>query len=250
MPIIDAMSSGLASLHKILKDETRRKAILLLNEKGAMSYTDLMNELGIASTGMLNYHLKILGELLTKNEAGQYALTEKGKLASKLLTEFPETSPNGSQGKPKWWRRFWIGTAFFIAVASIIAFAAYFLGYTDLAGLYRELLTIAGAVGISYMIAHITRDVLSKKTQLLLGKIMYSLLGVFLGILVSFFGAAFLIVASRYLGGPDLGHIEGGGELSIFVTVLLMVLGGVWGYRFGKKRGFKRPEPKFLGILV
>ena len=242
------MNSGLASLHKILKDNTRSKAVLLLSEKGALSYTDLMEELGIVSTGMLNYHLKILGDLLTKNETGQYVLTEKGRLASRLLLEFPETSPNGSQGKPKWWRRFWIGTAFFVVVSSIVSFAAYFLGYTDVAGLYRELFTIAGAVGISYMIAHITRDVLSKKTQLLLGKIMYSLLGVFLGSVVSFFGAAFLILASRYLGGPDLGHIEGGGELSIFATVVFMVLGGVWGYRFGKKRGFKRPEPKFLGI--
>jgi hypothetical protein len=54
------MSSGLASLHKILKDETRSKAILLLNEKEAMSYTDLMDELGIVSTGLLNYHLNLI----------------------------------------------------------------------------------------------------------------------------------------------------------------------------------------------
>jgi hypothetical protein len=43
-----------------------------------------------SSTGQLNYHLKVLGDLLTKNKAGQYLLTEKGKLASKLLLEFPE----------------------------------------------------------------------------------------------------------------------------------------------------------------
>ena len=65
------MNSGLASLHKILKDETRSKAILLLNEKGAMSYTDLMDELGIVSTGLINYHLKVLGDLVQKNDAGQ-----------------------------------------------------------------------------------------------------------------------------------------------------------------------------------
>ena len=72
------MDSGLASLHKILKDETRRKIILLLNEKDSLSYTDLMDTLEIVSTGMLNYHLKVLGDLLIKNESGQYTLTEKG----------------------------------------------------------------------------------------------------------------------------------------------------------------------------
>jgi len=88
--ILAIMSSGFASLHKILKDETRRKIILLLNDKGSLSYTDLMDTLGIVSTGTLNYHLKVLGDLLTRNEAGQYMLTEKGKLASRILLEFPE----------------------------------------------------------------------------------------------------------------------------------------------------------------
>ena len=62
------MNTGLSSLHKILKDETRSKIILLLNEKGSLSYTDLMNTLRIVSTGTLNYHLKVLGDLLTKDE--------------------------------------------------------------------------------------------------------------------------------------------------------------------------------------
>ena len=84
------MDSALASLHKVLKDETRRKIILLLNEKGSLSYTDLINSLGMQSTGTLNYHLKILGELISKNELGLYVLTEKGRLASRLLIEFPD----------------------------------------------------------------------------------------------------------------------------------------------------------------
>jgi predicted transcriptional regulator len=95
------MSEGIASLHKVLKDETRRKIILLLSDKGSLSYVDLMKELHITSTGKINYHLKILSDLLAKNEAGQYTLTEKGKLASRLLLEFPEEK---RMGKPKWWR--------------------------------------------------------------------------------------------------------------------------------------------------
>jgi predicted transcriptional regulator len=79
------MPSGLESLHKILKDEKRRKIIRLLNEKGSQGYTELLNALGIDSTGKLNYHLKILNELITKREDGQYVLTDKGKLAFNLL---------------------------------------------------------------------------------------------------------------------------------------------------------------------
>ena len=49
-----------------------------------------MDATEIGSTGLLNYHLKVLSSLIAKNESGQYLLTEKGKLASRLLMEFPE----------------------------------------------------------------------------------------------------------------------------------------------------------------
>ena len=64
------MTSTIDSLHKILKDETRRNIVLLLSEKSSLSYTDLMDALKIGSTGTLNYHLKILGDLLEKNMTG------------------------------------------------------------------------------------------------------------------------------------------------------------------------------------
>lgn len=82
--------SGLESLHRILKDEKRRKILISLDEKDALTYTDLLNALEIKSTGKLNYHLKVLNELITKRENGSYILTGKGKLAVKLLKEFNE----------------------------------------------------------------------------------------------------------------------------------------------------------------
>lgn len=121
------MSSGLATLHNILKDETRRKIILLLNEKGSLSYSDLMDSLGIASTGTLNYHLKVLGDLLAKNEIGHYLLTEKGKLASKLLIEFPEPD-YALQTKRKWWRRFWTVAILLQSAGLTVVLALHFLG--------------------------------------------------------------------------------------------------------------------------
>jgi len=101
------MSSGIASLHKLLKDETRRRIILLLQEKGSLSYVDLMKALGITNTGKMNYHLKVLGNLLAKKEDGHYMLTDKGMLASRLLLEFPEvtvrqTGPNVERPQVFW----------------------------------------------------------------------------------------------------------------------------------------------------
>ena len=80
--------------------KSRRNIILLLNEKKTVSYTELLDATETGSTGLLNYHLKVLTELLEKNESGQYILTEKGKLASQLLLEFPEENSVGK--KPKW----------------------------------------------------------------------------------------------------------------------------------------------------
>ena len=73
--LLAIMSAGIALLHKILKDETRRKIIILLHEQGSLSYVDLMKALGIANTGKMNYHLKVLDDLLTKTEEGKYAAT-------------------------------------------------------------------------------------------------------------------------------------------------------------------------------
>ena len=81
------MSSGLASLHKILKDETRRKIILLLHNSGGLSYSDLLRALKITDRGRMNYHLKFLSPLITKDDE-KYVLNDKGILAWKALQEF------------------------------------------------------------------------------------------------------------------------------------------------------------------
>ena len=72
------MSTGIETLPRILKDATRRRVITLLSEKSSLGYTELMDALGCVSTGTLNYHLKVLGDLLTKNDAGKYMLSDKG----------------------------------------------------------------------------------------------------------------------------------------------------------------------------
>ena len=79
-----------SSLHKILSDTTRRSILELLAEKEALSYTEIMALLQVTNTGRLNYHLKALGALISKDDQGKYHLTERGKLSVNLLRTFPE----------------------------------------------------------------------------------------------------------------------------------------------------------------
>lgn len=78
-----------SSLHRILSDTTRRNIIELLAEK-EVSYTEIMSVLRITNTGRLNYHLKALSALVSKDQEGKYRLTERGKLAATMLRTFPE----------------------------------------------------------------------------------------------------------------------------------------------------------------
>jgi hypothetical protein len=51
---------------------------------------ELINASEVQNTGKFNYHLKILGDLIQKDAADKYILSEKGQLAAQLLTKFPE----------------------------------------------------------------------------------------------------------------------------------------------------------------
>jgi len=116
------MDMDLASLHKILKDPTRRNIVLHLSRRGQLAYMELMNLLEIANTGKFNYHLKVLGNLIEKGEDGKYRLTERGQLASQLLQKFPE--------KPMEAKPLGMGDALLIGVAGfllLLAFPALFI---------------------------------------------------------------------------------------------------------------------------
>ncbi len=78
-----------STLHKVLRDETRKKILLNLQSAGSLAYTDLLNRLQIANTGKLNYHLKMLNDLIAKDEHGAYTLTDSGGAAAELLGKFP-----------------------------------------------------------------------------------------------------------------------------------------------------------------
>jgi hypothetical protein len=59
-----------------------------------MSYTEILNNLNV-TTGFLNYHLENVGDLISKNDDGQYYLTSFGEAALTLISnvEMPEKRP-------------------------------------------------------------------------------------------------------------------------------------------------------------
>ncbi len=152
------MNSDLASLNKILKDQTRQKIISLIDEKGSLTYTDLLNAVSPISTGTLNYHLKILGDLLEKNDAGLYVLSEKGKLASRLLVEFPQ--PDYSlQAKKTWWRRFWIVAVALDVAAFLLVVALNVMGYLGFAFMVRGIVGLIFGLVFLYFFYRMIRPV-------------------------------------------------------------------------------------------
>lgn len=127
------MSVDLPQLHNVLRDQTRARILDLLNQRGPLAYVELQTLLGIAHTGKLNYHLKILGDLIVKDEqAGKYGLTEKGKLALILMGKF-QTVAAQADGKRK--RQTWMNRAAItvagIAIAISLFFAVVGVPYTQ-----------------------------------------------------------------------------------------------------------------------
>ncbi len=78
------METDYSFLHKILKDSTRRDILRYLNDR-PLSYMELMNLSKITNTGKLNYHLKVLGELIQKTADDKYSLTDRDVLPSNCL---------------------------------------------------------------------------------------------------------------------------------------------------------------------
>ena len=195
------MTAQIDNLHKILKDQTRRNIILLLNNKTSLTYTEFMEEMGFTTTGLLNYHLKALSDLVAKNEAGQYSLSEKGKVASRLLLEFPEPTPRQVKLKPKWWGTFWKFTAIALVASLGINTVLYSYGWFSLQQFITQGALVVGGLGIAYMLMHIGQEVISEKAKLRIARICYIVLG------MSGFGLLFgltvwkLLVATNVLGG-------------------------------------------------
>ena len=186
--------SGLTSLHKILKDDTRQEILLLLNERGSVSYTDLMTEVGIGSTGKFNYHLKILNGLIAKNENGLYSLTEKGKLAIRLMEEFCEKKSQSEQDAP-FPKAYFIVVGLFSTILLTLIFGLYVTGIINLERFVEYIAT--SVLGVVFLVVaervRRKRAMLKSEKQMLGAKIAVIFAGAWVGGVILFFGGGLLI---------------------------------------------------------
>ncbi len=111
-----------------LKHPLRRKILRMLSES-PLGFSEILESLSIDS-GHLNYHLKNLGDLITRNENGKYMLSTAGWAAVRLMGKVEEQEESVEINKRK--RRISKTTIVFsvlFAVSLLIA-TVYALTYT------------------------------------------------------------------------------------------------------------------------
>jgi hypothetical protein len=73
---------------------TRRKILEFVSQSEGVSYVDIRQAPHQANTGKLNYHLKTLGDLISKAPlSGKYVITDKG-IAALNMTIIPKVTPS------------------------------------------------------------------------------------------------------------------------------------------------------------
>jgi hypothetical protein len=203
-------------LHKILKDSTRREIILLLDEKGSLSYTDILEEVGIDSTGLLNYHLRVMGDLISKDQEGNYSLTEDGKLALRLLSETSQES--GLQRENGWEKRFWKAMILFSIGSLIITVTIYYIGLISLSSLYQSLIWILPAVSVFFVLEYIMRNKAPKGIRTKYKTANYYARGIVLGFFL-WFGLIFILALT---GASRQVSLLGIGQIPFLIAVLIV----------------------------
>ncbi len=205
-----------------------------------MSYTRLLEESEIYSTGLLNYHLKIIGDLLEKNNIGEYILTEKGKIASKLLEEYPKD--NTGNRRITFEPKFLIVFAVFNTINLVAVTSLYLLGLINFGFFIATVIGFAGAITVTcigYRYGMPPAKIIEKNSNMLL----YIIFGAAISGFFALFGTAFISVISTSMGGPNVLRLIGRSHFHVaFYCLSLTVIGASVAYLIGKQRSFSRPK--------
>jgi hypothetical protein len=92
-----------STMFSSLKHPVRRKILRMLGNK-PMTFMEMVDELGVSSSH-LTYHLESLGELVSKQDSGQYKLSAFGVAtigAMKGVEDIHEAEPKRKQVTSKW----------------------------------------------------------------------------------------------------------------------------------------------------
>jgi DNA-binding transcriptional ArsR family regulator len=125
-----------------LKHPARRMMLRMLGEAPS-TYTEILNALGV-ETGLLNFHLESLGELVAKGEDGRYRLSEFGASALNLMRGVEEPVRRSRDGFRLLGRR--VGWARILAVAVVVLVASNVWSAYAYKGLSDERLNALGTI--------------------------------------------------------------------------------------------------------
>jgi len=206
-------------LQKIFKDEANRKALILLNEKGSLTFDEFMDALDV-TPGMFAYHLRVLNEFLEKSDEGNYGLSEKGKQAQEILAKLPKKSDMSKRWKIGW-------CLMLASVLTLIVVNWYIFDFP----LTRVIPSFGGVLFVATIVY------LLKVRPLTAGRVFY------IGMGLSVLGCVFWLLALTFakMIGIDVGD-------NLFFTISLVVgygAGGLVGDWIGKKRGYRIPQFSF-----
>jgi len=80
-----AESDDYNEIFAALKHPVRRQILILLEDRGELSFTEIQSALGLNDTGLISYHLKELATLVEQSRRGKYSLSEVGRASMTLF---------------------------------------------------------------------------------------------------------------------------------------------------------------------
>jgi len=231
------MASESALFYKILEDDLRQTILVSIHEHGSLSYSDLIEKFDMISEKLLNYHLKVLDDLLSKNNEDQYVLTEKGRLALKFLEEHPIQETRRRKER----KQFWLILCTITAGLFVYNFLWYLqdIDFTDF--ILRTVVFICLILALAYCL-YLANPLLSGSDVKKFPGV-YLVLGGLAGFAIGYFGAVLMSVLFSLAGGPSL--LQAIAPDSVHLLTYLgstAIIGCIVGYGLGKKRDFRIPN--------
>jgi len=83
---------NISKILTVLSHPLRREILVILNEKGECSFTDIMNALSV-NTGTTSFHIRSLAGLVEQTPSGKYKLNKMGENAVRLIMDLEAWAP-------------------------------------------------------------------------------------------------------------------------------------------------------------
>ncbi|MGD0638524.1 MAG: twin-arginine translocase subunit TatC [Nitrososphaerales archaeon] len=117
-----------AEVFEAIGHPTRIRILQALNER-PLGFGELKKEVGIGSSGHLEFHLRKLAHLIRTDEAGSYTLTDDGREAIRLIRNVWSENPHGTASQEAR-NRVWTRAALAAFVVLLVALVAIPSGIT------------------------------------------------------------------------------------------------------------------------